>query len=137
MKKETVIKHSSQLNALITLPFLRMPGLGVLRLGGEMVRHEKHETWQRELNRNYHACGCDTGAKGLLIGLFAGLIVAAMSDSVRQTAGIVFVAAIAGAIIGKLVGLARAQVRLMQTIREIAKEVRPRESSVVEGVTCG
>lgn len=140
MRNETILEHSSQLNALHTFPLLRTPGLGVLRLGGEMARHENREKWQRELNRSYHACGCDTGAKGLLIGLLAGLIAAAAGSAPWfswQAAGIVFGSALAGAAIGKIIGLARAQIRLGRTIREIAAAVRPREPIVVDDISCG
>lgn len=140
MKNETVIEHTSQLNALSTFPLLRQPSLGVLRLGGEMARHEKRETWQRDLNRNYHACGCDTGAKGLLIGFLVGLIFEALSVAPWmswQSAGIVVGSALAGALIGKIIGLARAQFRLKETIREIVAEIRPREPAVIDGISCG
>lgn len=140
MRHETVIEHSSQLHALHTFPPLRTPGLGVLRLGGEMARHENREEWQRELNRSYHACGCATGAKGLLIGLLAGLFAAAVGTAPwlsSQAAGIVFGSALAGAAIGKVIGLARAHIRLTRTIREITAEVRPHEPIGVDSISCG
>lgn len=140
MRNETLFEHSSQLNALRTFPLLRTPGLGLLRLGGEMARHENGEKWQRELNRSYHACGCDTGAKGLLLGLLAGLIAAAAGSAPWLSwpaAGLVFGTALAGAAIGKLIGLTRAQLRLTRTVREIAAEVRPREPVVVDDIACG
>ncbi len=140
MKHETVIEHSSQLHSLHVFPPLRAPGLGVLRLGGEMARHESRERWQRELNRSYHACGCDTGAKGLLIGLPAGLVAAALSGAPWlswRAAGIAVGAMLAGAAIGKIVGLARAQIRLTRTAREIVAEVRKREPAGVDDIGCG
>jgi len=140
MRNETVIEHSSQLHTLRIFPPLRTPGLGVLRLGGEMARHENRERWQRELNRSYHACGCDTGGKGLLIGLLAGLIAAGIGSVPWfswQVASIVFGSALAGAAIGKIIGLAHAQIRLTRTAREIAAEVRPREPVIVDEISCG
>lgn len=140
MRNETVIEHSSQLRALRTFPLLRTPGLGVLRLGGEMARHENREKWQRELNRSYHACGCDTGAKGVLIGLLAGLIAAGLDGAPWlswQAAGVVFGPALAGALIGKIIGLVRAQFRLTRTVREIAAGVGPLEPIVVDDISCG
>lgn len=140
MKRETVLQHSSELNALTTLPFLRTRGRGTLRLGGVMANLPEREMWERELNRNYYACGCDTGAKGLLIGLGVGLIVAAVSLRAMgawQIAGVVLGAAIAGAILGKIAGLLRAQGRLNRVVREIEAAARPREPQALDPITCG
>lgn len=141
-RKEYLVEHSSQLNGLSTLPLARTPGLGTIRLGGVMARHPERERWERELNRSYHACGCDTGAKGLLLALVPG-VAAGASGLSREAytglgaAGVGLGFALAGAVLGKLVGLVRAQRRLSRVAAEIQGAVREREPSVVEVWTCG
>ena len=140
--REHVIQHPSQLNRLSLFPGFRTKGLGKLRLGGEMAGHDRKESWEQELNRNYYACGCDTGAAGLLLGiLFGGLYAAyrvAGNDWTlrRGVVAAVLVALIATAA-GKLYGLLRANRRLKATIMEIKQEWKPPPGRVEANATCG
>jgi hypothetical protein len=141
-KKEHVLQHSSELNALTTNPFRRTPGLGVLRLGGVMADLPERERWEAELNGHYYACGCDTAAKGLLLGLVAGVgafVFLFMSDQSHVVSAALVGAAIAlaGAIIGKGIGLVRAQRRLSTTAREVQAAASPREPHLKEMIGCG
>jgi Flp pilus assembly pilin Flp len=141
-KREYVLKHSSELNALTTNRFFRTRGLGILRLGGVMDELPERERWETELNRSYYACGCSAGATGLIFGLIAGVVAVAI-PAVREplgtwlAAGLGVTIALCGAIIGKVTGLVQAQGRLNRTIREIQAAAGPREPKMKEGIICG
>jgi hypothetical protein len=140
--KERVFTHPSQLNDLSVIPFLRTNGLGTLRLGGSIIEHRELKRWESELNRYYYACGCDTSAKGLIIGLLAGSVWAGYSyfQGLWGGGGAVGVAlsfAIGGAIVGKIIGLFRANEKLKQTVEEIQGQWQPEEQPKREHWTCG
>lgn len=117
-----VFEHPAQLDALT--PLLVPRRQGALRLGGTMADHPKRAEWERELNRAYRACGCDTGAAGMIAGTFAGVVIAiAMVLLDRWTllgaACVAFLFAFAGAAAGKLAGVLAARARLARVVREI------------------
>lgn len=132
----------SQLNALSTIPFVRTSGVGRLRLGGDMVEHPERKRWESELNRYYFACGCDTGATGLILGLLAGIVWAAYSiiqgeTGIGYAVGVVLLIAIAGAVAGKLIGLIQANNRLNRTVTEIQTHWQSSEIGENEQWSCG
>lgn len=137
--KQHEIDHPSQLNALSVFPLLRTRTAGRLRLGGSLTGHPRREAWEAELNRRYFACGCDTSAKGLLLGLAAGGAL-----GVVTTGGwgpgltVAVVGAVAGAVVGKVLGLLRARAGLRAVVREIQAswKVEP-PSEPVAVWTCG
>jgi len=140
-RREYVIDHSSQLQALTVVPSLRPRGLGKVRLAGVMAEAPRYEEWERDLNRDLYACGCDTGSRGLVIGVMAGVaiaLIAVRGGPWTLAAGVILAAAIAGAIIGKAIGLAQAQSRLKRLVREIIEFARPKEPQrVEENARCG
>jgi len=140
-RREHVIDHSSQLNALTVVPFLRPRVLGTVRLGGVMAEDPRREAWERDINRNFYACGCDTGAQGLLLGVLAGAAAALIGFRGAPwtvIAGVILAGAIAGAAIGKVLGLVQAQRRLGRVVREVIEYARPKEPQhVEEGALCG
>jgi hypothetical protein len=122
--KDYIITDPAELNAISALPLKRTSGLGRIRLGGTLSEHPDRERWEKELNKGYFACGCDTGAKGLLIGLVVGLIWAGYSYANGDASlwGLATKAvglALAGAVAGKLYGLLKAESRLRKTASEI------------------
>jgi hypothetical protein len=85
------------------------------------------------MNRRYHACGCGTGAAGLLAGAVVGFVAlptvsAGVACARWGTAGICF--AIGGACIGKALGWARARAQMKSNIREIVASVSGQSDSV-------
>jgi hypothetical protein len=140
-RREHIIDHSSQLNALTVAPFLRPRGLGTVRLSGVMADDPRREAWERDINRNFYACGCDTGSRGLVIGVFVGGAVALIGFREAPwsvIAGIVAAGAITGAVIGKVIGLVQAQGRLRRVVDEIIEFARPKEPQrIEEGMRCG
>ncbi len=140
--KGLTFTNPAQLNALSTIPFIRTSGIGKLRLGGNITEHPERTRWEKELNRHYHACGCDTGAKGLLISLLAGSTWAGYSYSQGSwgagfAAGVALSITIGGAMIGKLSGLMRANRKLKQTISEIQSQWQHEKKTESEHWSCG
>ncbi len=124
--KETVFTHPSQLNRLKPDPLRRTIGLGRLTLGGNLSGHPQKDAWEKELNRRYYACGCTEGALGLITGLLGGGIWQGIRyfknpESFGYIVLWILGIAIAGAVLGKVYGLARAAAPLKQIIRDIQK----------------
>ncbi|MCP3964392.1 MAG: hypothetical protein GY719_41720 [bacterium] len=139
---ERIFSHPSQLNGLSTLSFFRTRGLGELRLGGSVEGHSDRERWEGELNQHYYACGCDTSAKSLIIGLLGGSVWAGYSYfediwGVGVAVGAAVSVAIGGAIVGKIFGLFQANKRLKQTIEEIKVQWEVEEKPEREQWACG
>jgi hypothetical protein len=93
------------------------------------------------LNKHYHACGCDTGAKGLLTGLFgAGLYEAVQfvrdEASFGSAAFTILGTSVLGSLLGKYYGLVRANAKLKETVERIKKEWLP-EKAPGETIICG
>lgn len=120
----TTLQHPTQLNPLSVWRFLRTRGLGRLALPGSM-QSESRERWERELNRHYYACGCDTGAKGVVLFTLATLARHAWqwhyghSPALGRAVLVTFLAAIAGGLVGKFIGLAIAGRKLDLLKKEI------------------
>jgi hypothetical protein len=134
------IYHPSQLNSLSTLPFIHRNGLGKIILD-ESFQSSKKKQFESELNKAYHACGCDLGAKALIIGLIlitaTGFIGGQFAIwSLTKTLSVILAGAIVISIFGKLVGLVLANRRLKQTVREIQSEWRPIWPET-KSITCG
>jgi hypothetical protein len=130
MKDVHVFSEPAELGELSALPFFRSRGRGRIRLSGRLAENENSAEWERDLNRYYFACGCDTGAKGTLIGIVGAALLT--FDSLRRgwfgwtsliLLWVVLILSASG--IGKLVGLIRADRRLKQLINRIRHEVPP------------
>jgi len=125
-----VFSEPFELGGLSTLPFLRSRGRGRIRFSGRLAAHERSAEWEKELNRHYFACGCDTGAKGTLIG-FIGAVLFVIDSLTRDwfnwTAIILLSIAliVAASIVGKLLGLFRADHRLKDLVRHIQQQMPP------------
>jgi hypothetical protein len=139
--KELIISHPSQLNSLSTLPLVGMKNFGSIRLSGNMSDHPNKTDYEKTLNRQSRACGCDSSAKGLLIGLFASGVFeifrfATMENSVGNAAITILATTVLFAVAGKAYGLVKANSKLKRTVSEIQKEWRP-EKEFSEGILCG
>lgn len=143
MSREHVFEHPSQLNMLSLFPLGRTTGLGTLRLGGALANDPEASNWESELNRHYYACGCDMGAKGLIVGLIGGVVLSGLGVNQAGLGGgwaitLAIGVAVAGAVAGKLVGLAHAEARLKNTIRAIQAQWPSSEDKTgMSGWTCG
>ena len=128
-KKQFIIKHPSQLNSLSTLPLFHRTGLGKI-VFNESLQHPNKAQWEREINKNYYACGCSQGAKALIIGLLVfgiagGIGYNNLDWSITNTLVTIFGGALAMAIVGKFIGLMNANGKLKETVREIQSVWEP------------
>lgn len=142
-KRQHIIQHPSELNSLSTLPFTRRrAGRGRIALSNTF-RHQDKAKWEQRLNRDYYACGCNEGAKGLLLGLviFGGFALLNYLDAdwmVSRSLTTFGIGVIGMSIFGKLVGLFRADMRLKRTVREIQEEWKPEQTEIKsEVIGCG
>lgn len=140
MKKQFVVKHPSQLNSMTTLPFLHKAGLGKI-VFDESFEHKSREQWERDLNKNYYACGCNQSARALIFGLIifgiGGWFGYLKYDlSITQSLVVFFVGSISMAVIGKFTGLIKANKELRQIAKEVQSVWKPKwEESEILG--CG
>lgn len=141
MKRETrKIHHPSQLVGLTVWRSLRPRALGPIHIATDVLAPERARAWEHRLNRLYRACGCEAAGMGLAAGLIIAAISWALSDApvtnaVALTRGLVIV--FAAAIIGKGIGLWRAQQRLNRLIAEIRGEWRAPPLNHSEPTICG
>ena len=140
-RRSSQINHPSELNSLTTFRLVRRAGRGTITLSPEF-EHPLKQQWEADINRYYYACGCASGARGLLLMLVLGLgvsVIAYLFDalSVRQLIAIPIVAAIAGAAIGKIAGLARAHRRLVRVVHTVQANWKPTDKQERPIITCG
>ncbi len=135
-RKQFLVYHPSQLNSLSTLPWAHRSGIGKIVLA-DSFQHAKKEQFESALNKSYYACGCDYGAKALLLGLLLFAIAGGAGHLYEawlwpQTISIFLGGSIAMAMTGKLIGLMAADRKLKQTVREIQSDWKPiwRESKI-------
>lgn len=139
--KITEIQHPSELNVLISLPFLRKRGLGKIQLSSTF-NHTEKSNFENSLNRYYHACGCSTSAKLLLIGVAGGLLYSAIAVTfqdygISNAVTTIIGAGIGGAILGKIVGLFLARRKLLKVVYTIQALWRPEAKQEKELILCG
>jgi uncharacterized membrane protein YeaQ/YmgE (transglycosylase-associated protein family) len=140
-KRDFQVNHPSELNVLIVPRFVRKRGLGKITLS-PTFEHPEKQKWETDINRYYYACGCASGAKGLIFMLalgLAGSIIAYLVDflSGRQLIVVPIVAAIVGAVVGKLVGLARARRRLIRVVHTVQAYWKPKDREERPIIICG
>ena len=126
--KQFIIDHPSQLNAL-SAPFKHRSSLGKI-IFNDSFQHADKKKMERELNKNYYACGCSQGTKALLIGIFVFGVAGAYGFynydwSVTKSIASFFGGATVMSLLGKLMGLSKANNKLKQTIKEIQSVWKP------------
>lgn len=139
--RSSQVTHPSELNSLTPFRLLRKPGRGTIRLAPEFEHPEKQQ-WESDINRFYYACGCASGAKGLLVMLLVGLAVSITSYVVGalpigKLVILPIVAAVAGAVIGKIAGLASAHRRLKRVVHTVQAHWKPKDKQERPIVVCG
>ncbi len=120
----------ADLRALSVLPFRGKRGIGRVMIADSLLAEDRKESWERDINRLIHACGCVEGAV-LMAAAFvgcAGYFVWRWASGFGLAwsglaAAVVLV--IAAAAVGKTFGLLRAEVGYRRLVRGIAREWRP------------
>jgi|SRR5688572_6368548 hypothetical protein len=138
--RTTVIKHPSQLNALSAFKIFRTRGLGHLSLAA--FEHKEKEKLEKELNKYYYACGCDTSAKALILFLVAGIVYSALSlfmndMSVLHASYYTIGAGIGGGVVGKMIGIFQANNKLKRTVYTIQAYWKPEGAPSMRPISCG
>jgi hypothetical protein len=140
--KQYVISHPSQLNSLSVLPLAKISGIGVIRLTGTFENHRQRAEFEEKLNKQYRACGCDTSAKTLIVGVVASAAYAAYQIytdawSLAYSAIVVLGVSAVALGIGKLYGLVKANDRLKETIGALQTIWVPEPGHKEEKASCG
>lgn len=141
--KLTIIEHPSQLNALTTFPFSRKRGRGKIQFS-DNFQHPEREQLEKAINKNYYACGCSSSAKFLIVGLIIGLVSVGVDSAfleahwIKRPVATLLILTFGGAILGKLIGLARANNKLKRTVHTVQAFWRPIvESTMKVQPDCG
>lgn len=140
MKRETrEIHHPSQLAGVTVWRTLRARTLGPVHIASDAIAPEQARAWERQLNSLQRACGCEAAGIGLAIGAVIAFAWWWLTDAdvatgvaVTRSVALVFGAAI----IGKVIGLWRAERRLQRLVTEIRGEWRAPPLAYSERV-CG
>lgn len=127
MARTHLISHPAELRALAVFPGLRSPGRARIVIADQKLPEATRKQWERQINRQYFACGCDASALGLIAGaagyaLWMALRPGGFTATSWGDLGLGFLVVLATAFVGKLVGLARAQRRLRQAVESIERE---------------
>lgn len=139
----TIIEHPSQLNELSAFPFSRRRGGGKIELS-QTFQHPEREQLEKDINKNYYACGCSTSANYLIAGLVLGALSIGIDNAflngewIQWPITTILIATVGGAILGKLVGLSRANSKLKRTVYTVQAFWRPKtESRMIKQPDCG
>lgn len=140
-KRSLQINHPSELNSLLPPWGFRKSGKGTIRLSPEF-KHPQREQLEASINRYYYACGCSSSARWLLVTLALGLGVGAAAyvfDALPlgQIIALPIAAAVFGAVIGKISGLAAARRRLTRAIYTVQAYWKPETKSERPILVCG
>lgn len=117
MRKEISINSIEQLHQLksITKPFkkidLKLPHLNDLQ----------NQTWEKLIKKEYFSCGCTTGSYFVGIGILCSLIYIVYTFAFPTPISIKMILAlvVGMAILGKLVGLFLAHIRLLRIVQSL------------------
>lgn len=141
-RRQIVITHPSELAQLARWPGMRPRGTARVRIEADTVARERAEAWEKRLNRDYNACGCDTGAVGMLAGVVGYVVWLSLQPGGVTGRGwgalwLGLGVAAAATAAGKLVGLVAARLRIGRTIREIDSAWKAPPLPEPEPIECG
>lgn len=94
-----------------------------IELATDALDESERVRWEARLLARYTACGCDTGAVAVLLAL-AGALVAGLASPNQPSwggAGIALALCLAAALVGKVVGIAVARLRLARDVRRLGR----------------
>lgn len=111
-------------------------------LDGRLAAHEESAAWERDLNRNHLACGCDVGTIGALAGIGIAAVVTVESLARDrfgwQALAVLWIVSIVLASgVGKTIGLFRANRRLNALVSTIQRTATERRSACGPAVGSG
>jgi hypothetical protein len=136
------VRYPVELLSLSVLPLRRKPGIGAVIIADTTVPQDKRQSWERQINRHLRACACAESSLGLLIGLLGYVLYLAWRWSAGAEVGwnalgwgilVVFLCAL----IGKWIGLVRAEMRYRDLVRRIGEEWPAQPPKVAQVLRCG
>lgn len=138
--RQRQITHPDQLQGL-SISILGHRQAGQLQIEDEKVDPERRKRWEGELNRAYFACGCPQSAAAMLLAFLAYVVIIAIAQpfgSVWAYVGWGVAVTVAGAVLGKFVGLYAANRRLQEVTDSVRKEwPAPPRAKREETIACG
>ena len=117
--KEKVLQTLEDLNSLLHAGFLQRAPLR-LKADFAQLGEQENAALSRQLNRYYNACGCGEGRVFVLGALASWCLYAVCTNSFYwswENAAVAFGWCLAGAFIGKAIGLVHAWFRLRRLVR--------------------
>jgi hypothetical protein len=120
-KEPEIIKHPGELKSLSVLPIKLKHGQRRVSLSA-LLAAEGRSDYESKINRRLFACGCTESALGIILGLSVYIVWAVFRSgeiSVIGHIGSGLAAFFAGSVLGKIVGLIRAEKHLKETIQLI------------------
>lgn len=134
------LTHPDQLRGL-SISVLGHRQAGPIKIRDATIDGSRREAWEAQLNRAYFACGCPQSALAMTFAAFAYIlaVVVFQPDLGPAWAYAAWgaLATIAGAIIGKLVGLHSANRRLRALTEAIHREWPAESREGYERFDCG
>ena len=135
-ERQFTISNSAGLTTLSVWPGKRSPGQGPIVLQDESLPEDQRTAYAAELNRAYYACGCTEAAQGMLLGL-VGAVALVPVMGLQFSSLSLLALPVVGLVIGKFAGLARAERRLKQTVKQIISEWQPADPPKPDHWACG
>jgi hypothetical protein len=141
-RKPLIVQHPSELTVLSVWRGLGPQGHAPIRIQAEGLPTKQVEDWERRLNRQVFACGCDRAAIGLaagVVGYFLWLVLrpAGLASLQLSDLWLGLATVIPTTLAGKVVGLWGAQRELSLTVMKIAREWKAPPRPAPEPFSCG
>ena len=129
------IKSASDLAALRGPHLLPRSRRRRVRVEIPGVAWEQAKAWETKLNASANACGCSEGATAAIVGAAVGIVSYLVKDAARFGVGIamVLIATFVAGMIGKSIGLRRAQIRFRRVVAQIEETLASLPSNIVRG----
>ena len=136
------VRYPVELRSLSVLPLKRNPGIGAVVIADATLPQDKRQAWERQINRHLRACACAESSFGLLLGLIGYVVYLLWRWSAGAELGwsalgwgVLFVSICA--LMGKWLGLVRAEMRYRDLVRRIAEEWPAEPPKATRIIRCG
>ena len=118
--KTVFVRHVADLTVFHAL----LPKYDSILLKFDKLSNDENERWGNKLFASYSACGCTTGAYFMLIGFILTILYSALwpNTVLSNPIGYLlkgFIIWVASAVLGKLVGLIAAKIRLFMQLNKL------------------
>jgi hypothetical protein len=117
MKKEIYINSAEQLHELKSI----VKNFKKIELKLPYLNDLQNEAWEKRIQKEYFSCGCTTGSYFVGLGILIAIIYLVYTLTVGTSISIkmILITIVGLAILGKLVGLFSAHIRLIRIIQSL------------------